>query len=51
MEQKTCNFVEKINGVTFIVNIKSDENAKKPLEQYFEDLITQESLEIEPECA
>ncbi len=51
MEKERISFVERINGVTFIISMKSDDNAKKSVDDYLEDLITRESLDIEPECA
>lgn len=51
MEEKTCSFVEKICGVTFIVNMKPAEDAKQTTEKFFKALITKESMALENDCA
>lgn len=51
MNDKNCSFTEKINGVTFIVNAKSADNANKPVEEYIRALITDEVLSLEPDVA
>lgn len=51
MEQQTCSFVEKINGVAFIVNMKPADNAKNSTEDYIKALITDEVLLLEPDVA
>ncbi len=51
MNNENCSFTEKINGVTFIVNAKSADNANKPVEEYIKALITDEILSLEPDVA
>ena len=50
MEEKNCSFAEKIRGVTFIVNVKSSDDAKKSTEEFFKELITKESMRLEADC-
>lgn len=51
MDKENCSFTEKINGVTFVVNVKSADNASKPVEEYIKALITDEILLLEPDVA
>lgn len=50
-ENKKSTFTEKVNGVTYIVNVKSAENANVPVEEYIKDLITKEALSLLPDTA
>ena len=47
MDNENCSFTEKINGVTFVVNVQSADNADKPVEEYIKALITDEVLASE----
>lgn len=47
MDNENCSFTEKINGVTFVVNVQSADNADKPVEEYIKALITDEVLSSE----
>lgn len=47
MDNENCSFTEKINGVTFVVNVQSADNADKPVEEYIKALITDEVLALE----
>lgn len=49
MEEKTCSFAENICGVTFIVNMKSAEDAKQTTEEFIKDLIIKESMDLKEE--
>lgn len=49
MEKLSYSFIERINGITFIVSMKSDDNAKKSVNEYVEELITKQSMDIEPD--
>lgn len=51
MEEKATCFVEKIGGVTFIVNVKSAEKAKLTTDEFIKALITKECLALEADCA
>lgn len=44
MNDENYSFTEKIGGVTYIVNVKSADNAKEPVEDYIKALITDEVL-------
>lgn len=51
MEEPTACFVERIAGVTFIVNIKPAQKAKQTTDDFIKALITKECLAIETDCA
>ena len=51
MEEKTNCFVEKIGGVTFIVNVKPAEKAKLTTDEFIKALITEECLALDADCA
>lgn len=51
MNNENCSFAEKISGVTYIVNVKSADNAKEPMEDYIKALITNEVLLLKPDVA
>lgn len=51
MEEKTGCFVERIGGVTFIVNVKPAEKARQTTDEFIKALITKECLALEAECA
>lgn len=51
MNNENYSFTEKIDGITFIVNVKSADNANKPVEEYIKALITDEILLLEPDVA
>ena len=51
MNNEMYSFVENISGVTFIVNMKSTDHAKKSTEDYIKSLILEESLHLEPDVA
>lgn len=51
MEEKVACFVEKIGGVTFIVNVKPAEKAKQTTDEFIKVLITKECLTLEADCA
>ena len=51
MTDKNYSFTEKIDGITFIVNVQSADTANKPVEEYIKALITAESLLLEPNVA
>lgn len=44
MNNENSSITEKIGGVTYIVNVKSADNAKEPVEDYIKALITDEVL-------
>jgi len=46
MKNQTCSFVEKICGVTFIVNVHSANDAKIPQEEFVKRLIVKEALTL-----
>ena len=48
MDNENCSFSEKINGVTYVVNVQSADNADKHVEEYIKALITDEILSSEP---
>lgn len=50
-ENEKCTFTEEIKGITYIVNVKSAENANVPVEEYIKDLITKEALSLLPDTA
>lgn len=50
-ENEKSTFTEKVNGVTYIVNVKSAENANVSVEEYIKDLITEEALSLLPDTA
>lgn len=45
-ENEKSIFIEKVNGVTYIVNVKSADNANVSVEKYIKDLITKEALSM-----
>lgn len=51
MEEKEACFVEKIGGVTFIVNIKAAEKAKQTTDEFIKGLVAKECLALEADCA
>ena len=51
MEEKTASFVERIGGVTFIVNVKPAEKAKQTTDEFIKALITKECLALQAACA
>ena len=51
MEYENCCFVEKIGGVTFIVNVKPAEKAKLTTDEFVRALIIKECLALEADCA
>ncbi len=51
MEEKADCFVEKIGGVTFIVNVMPAEKAKQTSDEFIKALIAKECLELEADCA
>lgn len=51
MEEQTACLVERIGGVTFIVNVKPAENAKQTADELIKALIAKECLALEAECA
>lgn len=51
MKEKTFCFVEKISGITFIVNVKPAEKAKHTTDEFIKELITKECLTLEADCA
>ena len=44
MNNEKFSFTEKIGSVTYIVNVKSADDAKKPMEDYIKALIADEVL-------
>ena len=44
MNNENSSVTEKIGGVTYIVNVKSADNAKEPVEDYIKALIADEVL-------
>lgn len=44
MNDENLSITEKIGGVTYIVNVKSADNAKEPVEDYIKALIADEVL-------
>ena len=44
MNNEKFSFTEKIDSVTYIVNVKSADDAKKPMEDYIKALIADEVL-------
>ena len=44
MNNENLSITEKIGGVTYIVNVKSADDAKKPMEDYIKALIADEVL-------
>lgn len=51
MEEKVACFVEKIGGVTFIVNVKPAEKAKQTTDEFIKAVIKKECLALEADCA
>ena len=51
MEDENCCFIEKIGGVTFIVNIKPAEKANQTTDEFIKALITKECLTLKADCA
>lgn len=47
MEEQTACFVERIGGVTFIVNVKPAEKAKQTTDEFIKALITKECLALD----
>lgn len=48
-KEEHCSFTEKINGITFVVNVKSADGANVDAEKYIKALITDEILLSEPD--
>jgi len=51
MEDNLCSFVDKIGGVTFIVNVKPAEKAKLTIDEFIKSLIIKECMALEADCA
>jgi len=51
VEEKTTCFVERIGGVTFIVNVHSAKDAKIHQEEFIKRLIIKESMAIKDDDA
>lgn len=51
MENDSCSFVERIGGVTFIVNEKPAEKAKLTPDEFIKAVITKECMAMEADCA
>lgn len=51
MEEKVACFIEKISGVTFIVNVKPSEKAKQTTDEFIKAVITKECMALEVDCA
>ena len=51
MEDNSCSFVEKIGGVTFIVNVKPAEKAKLTADEFIKAMIAKECLALDADCA
>jgi len=51
VEEKIACFVEKIGGVTFIVNVRPAEKAKLTTDEFIKALITKECMALEADCA
>ena len=51
MNTETNAYTEKIGGVTFLVNVKSADNANKSVDEYIKALITDEIILLEPDVA
>ncbi len=51
MEEKAACFVEKIGGVTFVVNVMPAEKAKQTADEFIKAVITKECLALDADCA
>ena len=51
MKDENCCFIEKIGGVTFIVNVKPAEKAKLTTDEFIKAVITKECMALEADCA